>query len=297
MRLALVNDVRSEPAPNVRGKCCLCGGDMISKCGRYVRWHWAHKTRITCDPWQESETDWHRYWKDAFPIDCQEVVHIDCRTKEKHIADVKTPGGFVVEVQHSPIAEEEARIRESFYKEMIWIVDARHLAGWFFVGTAHDLASCCPMMYQIEWWGQSRLLDRWSKSPVHVYFDVMNSAKEYEDEDGKLWLLPRETTVPVEKRVLWRLLEFDAANRMGYIAPVQAEVVIEAVMNGDFPPLHECEEEDTWRYRRELREVAGHIDEHGKKIPTARLRKSNLQIDDNRSESSYVPIDDDDLPF
>ena len=270
---------------------------MISKCGRYVRWHWAHKTRITCDPWQESETDWHRYWKDAFPIDCQEVVHIDCRTKEKHIADVKTPGGFVVEVQHSPIAEEEARIRESFYKEMIWIVDARHLAGWFFVGTAHDLASCCPMMYQIEWWGQSRLLDRWSKSPVHVYFDVMNSAKEYEDEDGKLWLLPREMTVPVEKRVLWRLLEFDAANRMGYIAPVQAEVVIEAVMNGDFPPLHECEEEDTWRYRRELREVAGHIDEHGKKIPTARLRKSNLQIDDNRSESSYVPIDDDDLPF
>ena len=65
----------------------------------------------------------------------------------------------------------------------------------------------------------------------------MNSAKEYEDEDGKLWLLPRETTVPVEKRVLWRLLEFDAANRMGYIAPVQAEVVIEAVMNGDFPPI------------------------------------------------------------
>ena len=125
----------------------------------------------------------------------------------------------------------------------------------------------------------------------------MNSAKEYEDEDGKLWFLPRETTAPVEKRVLWRLLEFDAANRMGYIAPVQAEAVIEAVMNGDFPPLHECEEEDTWRYRRELREVAGHIDEHGKKIPTARLRKSNLQIDDNRSESSYVPIDDDDLPF
>ena len=183
MRLALVNDVRTEPVPNVRGKCCLCGDDMISKCGQYVRWHWAHKTRITCDPWQESETDWHRYWKDAFPIDCQEVVHIDGRTKEKHIADVKTPAGFVVEVQHSPIAEEEARSREVFYRNMIWIVDAQHLTGWFSVGMAHDLASCCPMMYQVKWWGSSKLLDKWSKSRVHVYFDVMDSAKEYEDEE------------------------------------------------------------------------------------------------------------------
>ena len=151
MRVALVNDVRSEPTPNVRGKCCLCGDDMIAKCGQYVRWHWAHKARITCDPWQESETDWHRYWKDAFPIACQEVVHVADRTHEKHIADVKTPGGMVVEVQHSPIGEDEARSRESFYGKMIWIVDARHLSRWFCLGMAHDLASCRPMMYQIEW--------------------------------------------------------------------------------------------------------------------------------------------------
>ena len=201
-----------------------------------------------------------------------------------------------VEVQHSPIAEEEARIRENFYKEMIWIVDARHLDGWFLVGTAYDLASCCPMMYQIEWWGRSKLLDNWSKSQVHVYFDVMNSANEYQ-EDDKLWLLPHETTVPVEKRVLWRLLEFDDVNRTGYIAPVQAEAVIEAVMNGDFPPLQKCEEEDAWRYRKEPHEVAGHIDEYGNKIPTAKPRKSNFQIYDKRSETSYTPIDDDDLPF
>ena len=116
-------------------------------------------------------------------------------------------------------------------------------------------------------------------------------------KNGKLWLLPRETVVPVEKRVLWRLLEFNAAERTGYIAPVQAEVVIEAVMNGEFPPLHECKEEDAWRYRRELREVARHIDEHGNKIPTAESRKSNLSNDHKRSERSCTSIDDDDLPF
>ena len=297
MRLALVNGVRSEPAPNLRGKCCLCGGDMISKCGQYVRWHWAHKARTACDPWHESETDWHRYWKDAFPIDCQEAVHVDRRTGEKHIADVETPGGIVVEVQHSPISDEEARSRERFYEEMIWIVDARHLAGWFRLGMSHELASCHPMTYRIEWRGSSRLLKKWSKSPVHVYFDVMNSAWKHKGEDGRLWLLPRETMIPVEDRVLWRLREFDAAHGTGYIAPVQAEAIVEAVMDGVLPPLHICEEEEDWRYRRSFGDIAGHIDEHGNRIPAVGSRRSNLPIDHSQLERTRTRIDDDGLPF
>ena len=296
MRLALVGGARTEPAPTLTGKCCLCGDDMIAKCGQYVRWHWAHKARITCDPWHESETDWHRYWKDAFPVDCQEVVHFDDETDEKHIADVKTPGGFIVEVQHSPIREHEALSRERFYKNMIWIVDARHLAGWFCLGMSHDLVSCSPMMYQIEWWGSSRLLEKWSNSGVHVYFDVMNSATEHEGEDGKLWILPPETIVPVEKRVLWRLLEFDVTERTGYIAPVQAEVVVEAVMNGNSPPMHECEEDEAWRFRRELREVAGCVDEQGNRIPTWNSKRS-LSNDPKLSERSHTPVDGYDVPF
>lgn len=299
MRFALVDGLRAKPAPNLRGKCRLCGDDMIAKCGQYVRWHWAHKNRITCDPWQESETDWHRYWKNAFPADCQEVVHIDDETHEKHIADIKTPGGFVVEVQHSPIAEPEALSRERFYEDMIWIVDARNHDGWFHLGTAHDLASCSPMVYRIEWRGRSRLLEKWSNSSnsgVHVYFDVMNSATEHDGDDGKLWFLPPETVVPVQDRVLWRLLEFDVTERSGYIAPVQAEAVIKAVMEGNYPPLHECEEESAWRYRRGLREVAGHIDEQGNRIPTAKSG-SKLSNGSKSPERPNAPIDDDDLPF
>ncbi len=297
MKLALVNNIRSEPAPKLHGKCCLCHGDMISKCGPYVRWHWAHKSRTACDSWQESETDWHLYWKDAFPIDCQELVYIDSLTGEKHIADVKTPSGVVVEVQHSPISDIEARSRERFYKEMIWIVDARHLEGWFLVGMSHDLVCCDPMMYHIKWWGSSTLMEKWSKSSVQVYFDVLNSTKEHEDENGNFWILPLENTVPVEQRVLWRLLEFDIDDRVGYIAPVRAEAVIEAVMNGDAPPLHVCEEENAWRYRREFREVAGHIDEHGNKIPTTGFSRSNSGIVQQQSERSITSINDDDLPF
>ena len=139
---------------------------------------------------------------------------------------------------------------------MIWIVDARHLVGSFLTGMSYDLVCCCPMMYQIEWWSSSKLLEHWSKSSVHVYFDVMNSATEHEGDDGKLWVLAtRNVIVPVEKRILWRLLEFDPVDKTGYIAPVQAEAVIEAVMDGNVPPLHECEEEDAWRYRREVSRI------------------------------------------
>ncbi len=296
VRLALVDGVREEPAPGLRGKCCLCGDDMIARCGRFVRWHWAHKARISCDPWQETETDWHRYWKDAFPFDCQEVVHVDDRTHEKHIADVRTPSGFVVEVQHSPIAEHEASARERFYGNMIWIVDARHLDGWFCLGMAKDLASCTPMMYQIEWWGRSRLLERWANSTVHVYFDAMNSAACHEGDDGKMWFFPRETPVPVQDRILWRLLEFDAFSKRGLIAPVQAQVVVEAVMNGEAPPLHRCEEQEAWRFRREFRTLADQVDECSNNV-SAGSSRSGAESDDTSSGPSTAPVADEDLPF
>ena len=153
MRFALVNEIRTEPYPGLAGTCNFCGRAMIPKCGRYVRWHWAHKRRSGCDPWHEAETDWHLMWKDCFPQYFQERVNVDERTGERHIADVKADNGLVVEIQHSPISESEMQSREDFYGDMIWIVDARDLSGYFALGTSYDLATCNPMSYdqrQIE---------------------------------------------------------------------------------------------------------------------------------------------------
>jgi hypothetical protein len=50
----------------------------------------AHKGRLECDPWYE-ETEWHRSWKDRFPLGWQEQIAYDPVTGEKHIADVRTP--------------------------------------------------------------------------------------------------------------------------------------------------------------------------------------------------------------
>jgi len=68
---------------------------------------------MVCDPWWE-ETTWHRDWKAMFPVEWQEVVH-HAPNGERHIADVRTEHGFVLEFQHSPLEPVERQARESFY--------------------------------------------------------------------------------------------------------------------------------------------------------------------------------------
>ncbi len=87
--------------------------------------HWAHKTKQNCDPWWESETEWHRKWKDCFSEEFQEIIMYDNETGEKHVADVKTKTGFVIEFQHSAMKREEKASRENFYKNMVWVIDAK----------------------------------------------------------------------------------------------------------------------------------------------------------------------------
>ena len=126
MKYALENDQRIEPTPKATATCPCCDSDVIAKCGDIKVWHWAHKSKQMCDHWWENETQWHRDWKNCFPEEWQEVVHF-AEDGEKHIADVKTPSGFVIEFQHSPIALEERTSRENFYEDMCWVVDATRL--------------------------------------------------------------------------------------------------------------------------------------------------------------------------
>jgi hypothetical protein len=44
-------------------------------------------------------------------------------TGEKHIADVKTGRGWIIEFQHSYLKPEERRSRDAFYRKLIWVVD------------------------------------------------------------------------------------------------------------------------------------------------------------------------------
>lgn len=123
MRFALVDGVRLEAHPKLVGDCPACSGPVIARCGEMKVWHWAHRRRQVCDKWWESETEWHRAWKRHFPDDWQEIVHRS-DSGERHISDVKTPSGWVIEFQHSYLAPQERRSRDAFYAKLLWVVDA-----------------------------------------------------------------------------------------------------------------------------------------------------------------------------
>lgn len=53
----------------------------------------------------------------------QEQTRYDEQTGEKHVADVLTPNGLVIEFQHSSIKPEELQSRNNFYKHILWVVD------------------------------------------------------------------------------------------------------------------------------------------------------------------------------
>ena len=115
-----------------------------------------------------NETQWHRDWKNQFPKEWQEVVHI-ADDGEKHIADIKTPEGLVIEFQHSSIKSEEVDARDAFYKDIIWVVDgsrlkrdqerARHFNWRSFENDGYDIAE------------PSFLPKNWTNRSVPVFFD------------------------------------------------------------------------------------------------------------------------------
>lgn len=122
MKFALHNNEKIEATKGVKGICPSCGSELIAKCGEIKVHHWAHKGNRNCDSWWETETEWHRSWKNKFPVEWQEVIH-HADNGEKHIADVETPTGWVLEFQHSYLKPEERRSRDAFYSKLIWVVD------------------------------------------------------------------------------------------------------------------------------------------------------------------------------
>lgn len=106
--------------PQAKATCPACSSPMIAKCGRTVVWHWAHEAKDDCDSWSEGETIWHAAWKSRF----QNSEVTISRGGVLHRADAVTPSGVVVEFQHSAISSYDIELREQFYGNMIWVLDA-----------------------------------------------------------------------------------------------------------------------------------------------------------------------------
>ena len=172
MKYAMVDGQRREALPGLLGTCPICGVSMIRKCGTFRVPHWAHPPGSVDHQW-EPETEWHRNWKGCFAVECQEVIH-HASNGERHIADVKTQCGLVVEFQNSPISEEERRSREEFYRPMVWVVNGQRLKRdrpRFFGSLRCRIAMSTSRLTWSVPVERCVLLQKWAGSRVPVFFD------------------------------------------------------------------------------------------------------------------------------
>jgi len=189
MKFALIDGKKTEAYKGAKGVCPSCGSELVAKCGEVKVNHWAHKGNRTCDRWWETETDWHRSWKGKFPIDWQEVIHFDS-SGEKHIADVKTQTGCVLEFQHSYLNPEERRSRNAFYSKLVWVVDGtrRKTDKPQFQKVIKESTTVItePLIIRVRFPEECRLLKEWHDSNALVFFDFQEAK---ETKQSMLWFL------------------------------------------------------------------------------------------------------------
>ena len=170
MKFSLVNGERIEAKPELSGQCPVCNYPTIAKCGEQRIKHWAHKGKRICDSWWENETEWHREWKGHFPEECQEIIQY-AEDGEKHIADVKTVQGWVIEFQHSFLKPEERKARNAFYVKLVWVVDGlrRTLDKTQFINSLNhvNIGQNVKTVYLDD----CALLREWSGIHAPVFFD------------------------------------------------------------------------------------------------------------------------------
>lgn len=173
MRFALVNNELQEAQPGLSAKCRCCGYPTIAKCGQVKIWHWAHSGWRICDTWWENETEWHRSWKNCFPIDWQEVIHHDSNG-ERHIADIKTSQGYILEFQHSYLNSDERQERTDFYGKLAWVVDGTRRPRdikQFFEMINRTSYLCIEPIVRIVSTSDCALLSEWYCTQAPVFFD------------------------------------------------------------------------------------------------------------------------------
>jgi hypothetical protein len=189
MQYALVNGERSSAAPGLSGICPLCNVPVVAKCGNIRVHHWAHSGERNCDPWWERETQWHRDWKNKFDTECQEIVLFDNQSGEKHIADVRTSHGLVIEFQHSYLRPDERLSREQFYKNIVWVVDGSRLKRDLprFLEGQNSLRTVAKGIF-ITYFPQELLPKSWLNCSTPIFFDFYDGPTT-STRNGPLWCL------------------------------------------------------------------------------------------------------------
>lgn len=211
MQYSIVEGSRTPARPKMRGRCAFCNAETISRCGTKRAWHWSHKVKIDCDPWWETEIDWHRNWKSEFPEAWRETIVTGADGK-KHVADVRSPKGFCVEFQHSYISAEKLDERERFHPKLVWVVDGLRLkrdrSTFFSHLYTKSPSRSRPQSFELNY-RVPQIMKRWSDSRTHVYFDF-------------------------GEQILWEMSPW-RGNWQAFVSPVERTEFVKALSNGKKP--------------------------------------------------------------
>ena len=98
------NGLRTSINNSIKGKlykCPCCGAEVIQKKGDIMIWHFAHKSLADCVDYYDHKGEWHRAMQELFPEKNREVY--EKTATYRHIFDVLTDKGRIIEFQHSPM--------------------------------------------------------------------------------------------------------------------------------------------------------------------------------------------------
>jgi hypothetical protein len=190
--------------------------------------HWAHQGLESCDAWKENETQWHRNWKNKFSPSWQEYIQHD-ESGEKHIADVRTANGLVLEFQHSNIDPSERIARERFHKNMFWVVDGSRLKRDFprFQKGAKDFRTTPLNGLFLSSFPEECFPPTWLECSVPVVFDFLS--------------INLVETPDLARQPVWCLFP-GRAERNAVVAALSYENFIQAATNNPYVfqnPAHE----------------------------------------------------------
>ena len=188
MRFALLDNQRIEAISKAKAQCPGCLELVVAKCGAQRIHHWAHQSKTNCDSWWEPETEWHRNWKDKFPLEWQECVMRDEKTGELHIADIHTSSGITLEFQHSHIDPQEQLSREKFHQNLTWVVDGTRLKRDYkrFIKEKDNYSTKLKEgVLQIDWL-EFCLPSAWINSKVPVVFDFLGTDTANQDRERNI---------------------------------------------------------------------------------------------------------------
>lgn len=217
-RYALVDGSKTDILDAPRGShgiCPSCGDELIARQGEMNTWHWAHKNGHVCDKWYEPKGAWHCWWQNQFDKAWQEVVIVRKGEGEegqeiKHVADICTDEGWIIEFQYSSIQPEMIRAREAFYKNMVWVVCGTRYSSSAEKGLAlfeEEFSVFEGGIFYAVLPDANAFSKHWRTSKKPIFFDFYGTFREPVGNVDLLCLLPE--IKGIEGRVIARVPQIE----------------------------------------------------------------------------------------